>query len=62
MDPIENENRAPLDDLGDHLMAWINVLVCAGGLVPYQRCAHVRTRDAVDSEGKSSLPNLRSGS
>jgi len=46
--PIENENRAPLDDLGDHLMAWINVLVCAGGLVPLPEgvahVAHARRR------------------
>ncbi len=32
----------PLDDLGAHLIAWINVLVCAAGLVPLpEGVAHV---------------------
>ena len=46
--PIESESGAPLDDLGAHLTAWINVLVCAGGLVPLPEgvahVAHARRR------------------
>ncbi len=40
--PVENESGVPLDDLGAHLIAWINVLVCAAGLVPLpEGVAHV---------------------
>jgi hypothetical protein len=46
--PVEDESGAPRDDLGTHLTAWINVLVCAGGLVPLPEgiahVAHARRR------------------
>lgn len=32
--PVEDSTGVPHDDLGTHLTAWINILVCAGGLVP----------------------------
>jgi len=40
--PIEDASGVPLDNLGTHLVAWINVLVLAGGLVPLpEGVAHV---------------------
>jgi hypothetical protein len=46
--PTENSSGAPLDNLGTHLTAWINVLVFAGGLVPLpegvSHVAHARRR------------------
>jgi len=46
--PTEDESGAPHDDLGSHLTAWIDVLVCAGGLVPLPEgvahVAHARRR------------------
>ncbi len=46
--PIENTSGVPLDDLGSHLTAWINVLGSAGGLVPLPEgvahVAHARRR------------------
>jgi hypothetical protein len=46
--PIEDASGIPLDNLGTHLNAWINILVCAGGLVPLPEgvahVAHARRR------------------
>jgi len=46
--PTEDEDGAPVDNLGSHLSAWINVMVCAGGLVPLPEgiahVGHVRRR------------------
>ena len=46
--PTEDDSGAPRDDLGGHLTAWINVLVCAGGLMPLPEgvahVAHARRR------------------
>lgn len=46
--PTENSSGAPLDNLGTHLTAWINVLVFAGGLIPLpegvSHVAHARRR------------------
>jgi hypothetical protein len=46
--PTQDELGAPRDNLGSHLTAWINVLVCAGGLVPLPdgvaHVAHARRR------------------
>ena len=46
--PIEDGSGVPLDNLGTHLAAWINVLVFAGGLVPLPEgvahVAHARRR------------------
>lgn len=46
--PNEDAVGVPLDDLGAHLTAWINVLVLAGGLIPLPEgvahVAHARRR------------------
>jgi hypothetical protein len=46
--PIEDESGAPVDNLGTHLSAWIDVLCFAGGLVPLPEgvahVAHARRR------------------